>query len=488
MLAVKKVTGGYKGRNIVKDINFNVQAGEFFGILGPNGSGKTTLLKMISGALPISKGSIHLLGKDIFSYSAKERARLVAVLPQLTGDGFSYSVQETVLLGRYAHQSGLFQMMSQEDEAIVKEVMIQTGVFKFKQKSLHELSGGEQQRVFLAQALAQRPKVLLLDEPTNHLDLAYQKELLDFIKKMTIENKLTVISVFHDINLTSLYCDRILLIENGRMEMTGSPSEVITEEHIQHVYQTIVKEHFHPTIPKPQLALIPNQMNAEADIMINDMYLKQKGDCLVLESPIRLKTMSSAVMNPGVGWFQTFVNRHVSKNYSCENHHEEMAAFLTSEGFLPENTVGMMTAVMIEDAVSEFVMDDGFSLFIVVTAGVGNAVDVSKGDVHSSGFLPGTINTWVFINGELSDEAYIQAIATATEAKVKVLHDLKIEDPLTGTIATGTSTDSILIAATQKGKRLQYAGSVAPLGKVIGPAVYRCIKKAIEKTRERTVK
>lgn len=479
MLTVQGVTGGYNGRNILKDITFQVHEGEFFGILGPNGSGKTTLLKMISGLLPVRKGAIFVKNRSIQTYTPKEIAKVISVLPQLTGESFSYSVEETVMLGRYAHQKGWFQTSSKEDEEIVKEVMIQTGVFEFRHRSLHELSGGEQQRVFLAQALAQQPKILLLDELTNHLDLAYQKNLLDLIKKMTNEHKLAVISVFHDMNLAALYCDRILLMDNGRIKMIGTPSEVLTEEHIHHVFETMVKKHVHPTIPKPQLALIPEQMTEEV-VEIDETYLKRIDDGIVLESPIPLKTMSSAVLNSGVGWFQIFVNRYVSQDTICENHHEEMAAFLTSKGFPLSNTVGMMTAATMEGAAWEYVRSGGFSIFIVVTAGIGIDMDVSKGNVHSSEWLPGAIHTWIFMNGEMSDEAYIQAIATATEAKVKVLQDLEIQDSLTGTNATGIFKDSILIAATQKGNKLQSAGTSTPLGKALAKGVYHCIKKAME--------
>ncbi|GIN84985.1 putative ABC transporter ATP-binding protein YvrA [Heyndrickxia sporothermodurans] len=485
MLTIQGVTGGYNGRSIVKDVTFQIQEGEFFGVLGPNGSGKTTLLKMISGLLPLIGGSIQMIEKDLSSYSSKELAKIVAVLPQLSGEAFSYTVEEIVQLGRYAHQSGLFQSLTFNDDHIVEKVMKQTGVYEFKNKLLHELSGGEQQRVFLAQALAQQPKILLLDEPTNHLDLAYQKELLDLIKRMTKENRLTVLSVFHDMNLTALYCDRLLLINNGKAIKVGTPGEVIQEKLIQQVYDTQVKKHIHPIVPKPQLAIIPEKLNDDTMFVIDEKFLQRDEESLVLKSPLPLKAMSSAVINPGVGWFQTFVNRHVSKDYQCENHHEEMAEYLTAKGYPLTNTVGMMTAVMMEDAVWKYINSEGFSVFIVVTAGVGNAVDASRGVVHSSAYLPGTINTWIFVNGEISDEAYIQGIATATESKVKVLHDLNIKDPRTGTIATGTSTDSILVAATQKGEYLQYAGTIAPLGKVIGQGVYDCIVSAIKNSRTR---
>ena len=142
---------------------------------------------------------------------------MIAVLSQHSSQSFSYTVKETVSLGRYAHQKGLFQSWSKADEEVIQRVMKQIGVSRFQNKNIQELSGGEKQRVFLAQALAQEPEILLLDEPTNHLDLSYQKELLDFLKQWTSDNGLTVISIFHDLNLAGLYCDRLLLLENGRL-------------------------------------------------------------------------------------------------------------------------------------------------------------------------------------------------------------------------------------------------------------------------------
>jgi iron complex transport system ATP-binding protein len=132
--------------------------------------------------------------------------------------------------------------------------------------------------------------------------------------------------------------------------------------------------------------------------------------------------------------------------------------------------------------------EEDFSVFIVVTAGVSNAVDASKSMKYSRQISPGTINTWVFVSGELTEEAFIQSIMTATEAKAKAMSDLEVKDRITGTIATGTSTDSILIAATQRGQKLEYAGTITPLGKVIGKGVYECTSKAIWKSRKRVRK
>src|SRR5699024_3493662 len=151
MIEIKNISGGYFNESVLKDISFQVNKGELFGVIGPNGSGKTTLLKTISRILPLKQGEIRIKGKQVSKYSAQT---------------FSYTVKETVSLGRYAHQSGLFQSTSEEDESIIQDVMKQTGVFEYRNDPIDMLSGGERQRVFLAQALAQDPEILLLDEPT----------------------------------------------------------------------------------------------------------------------------------------------------------------------------------------------------------------------------------------------------------------------------------------------------------------------------------
>ena len=486
MLEVTELSGGYHNKVVLDSVSFHVNKGEFFGILGPNGSGKTTLLSMLSGILPYQNGSIRLKGKDVKEYSAKELAKVIAVLPQHSSLAFSYTVKETIALGRYAHQKGWFHTWSEEDEQIVQKVMKQTGVTDFSEYQFEELSGGERQRVLLAQALAQEPEILFLDEPTNHLDLSYQKGLLDLMKKMAIEEHLTVISIFHDLNLAGLYCDRLMLLDNGQIKANDIPDEVLKQEQIQQVYQTKLEKHPHPSFPRPQMFIVPEQHDTEKEYMvINEECLTLSDEMITLRSPISLRTMSSGVTGAGVGWHKTFVNRHVPLNYSHENHLEEMNDYLRRHGYEQTETVGMMTAVYLETVSYRFLQIDDFSLFVVVTAGVGNAVDASLADQHSSAPRPGTINTWLFINGHMAEEAFIHAIVTATEAKVKALHELEVKDPVTNTLATGTSTDSMLIAATQRGTKLQYAGTITPLGKLISRGVYDCTIEALEKSRRR---
>ncbi|MFB4473182.1 adenosylcobinamide amidohydrolase [Virgibacillus sp. SK37] len=486
MLEVQQISGGYSSESVLKDISFHVAKGELFGILGPNGSGKTTLLKMISGLLPFKEGSIFIKDKKLSQYSQKELAKIVAVLPQHSEHAFSYTVKETVSLGRYAHQSGFLQMWTETDEKIVQEVMKQTGVDVLQNKNLGQLSGGERQRVNLAQALAQEPEILLLDEPTNHLDLSYQKELLDILKTWTRDGMLTVISIFHDLNLAGLYCDRLLLLEKGMINIQNKTNEVLKEDRIQDVYQTDIKKFAHPRVPAPQITLLPKWEKEEVEaVNITSDMLQHCKHHIVLRSPIPLKTMSSGVVGSGLGWNQTFVNRHVDKGYSCSNHREEMMNYLREKGFDPLETVGMMTAVVLDDVSYKWMEHGGLSIFVVVTAGVGNAVDATHSESHSSEFIPGTINTWIFINAKITEEAFIQGMVTATEAKVRALEDQKVIDSVTGTYATGTSTDSILIAATQRGEQHDFAGTITALGKLISKAVYWCTRESIQKSQKR---
>lgn len=486
MLQIQHLHGGYGQENVLSDVSMEVHKGELFGVIGPNGSGKTTLLKMISGVVPFRDGEILIKGESLKKYSAKELAKVIAVLSQHSSQSFSYTVKETVSLGRYAHQKGFFKEWSETDERIVEEVMNWTGVSSFQDHSIGVLSGGERQRVFLAQALAQEPEVLLLDEPTNHLDLSYQKELLDLLKKWAREKSLTVVSIFHDLNLAGLYCDRLLLLQDGKIKRYDTPNEVLKQEIIEEVYHTELEKYPHPKVPAPQMVLLPEAYFLGKDEKVTDSYLSVTSQYISLKTPMPLRTMSSGVIGSGVGWHDTFVNRHVHKNYNCSNHREEMADYLRKNGFDPSQTVGMMTAVVTEDVVSRMYEENGCSILIVVTAGVGNAVDAAKSHEQKiDSQAPGTINTWVFVNGNLTEEAFIQSIMTATETKAKVLQDCRVLDPRTGTIATGTSTDSILIASTQKGRSFEFAGSITPLGSLIGKGVYQCTKEAIEKSKRR---
>lgn len=484
MLKVSHLSFQYGEKKVVQDISFSVKKGELIGILGPNGSGKTTLLKLISGILERESGEIVVKGKSIQDYKYKELASVIAVLSQHVQESFSYSVKEIVSLGRYAHQKGLFQSMSSDDTDIIEKVMKQTGVSSFRDMSIHELSGGEKQRVYLAQSLAQEPEILLLDEPTNHLDLSYQKELLDTLKKWTVEKGLTVVCIFHDLNLASLYCDRLLLLQEGKLEIDAPPVEVLIEERIKRVYQTSMQKTFHPTTSAPQIALLPQNGQVKS-ARVDQTHLEISEEYVKLVAPFPLKTLSSGVTGAGMGWHQHFINRHVDLTYQCDDYREEMNQYLVQRGLLSSATVGMMTAVFTEDAVYRYIEEKEISALIVVTAGFGNAVDARKASEHDSGLIPGTINIWAFVNGELSEQAFVQSVITITETKAAFLRDYEIKDKVTGTVATGTSTDSVLIAATQQGYAVEFAGTITLLGKMLSRGVFECLSEALSKTGRR---
>jgi iron complex transport system ATP-binding protein len=480
MLHVHQISVGYEDASVVDNIDFHVGTGEFFGILGPNGSGKTTLLKALSGILPHTAGTIQLNGKPLHDYSSKELAKLVAVLPQITSHSFSYRVKETVMLGRYPHQNGLFKSVSPLDEEIVQQALRQTGVEALQDRRLDELSGGEKQRVYLAQALAQEPKVILLDEPTNHLDLSYQKNLLELLKKQTIDQGLTVISIFHDLNLASLYCDRLIMLNKGETKIVDHPEEVLKEENIRDVYNTEVHKQAHPQVAKPQIVILPEDRASSETIRAGEGFLHVSPEMITYRSPVHMKCMSSGVTGSGFGWYKNVVNRCVSPHYDCTDYRQDMMNFLMENDLDPSFTVGMMTAVNLEDVAYDSYSMEGHSIFVVVTAGVGNAVDVTAAHEFPQERRPGTVNTWVFVNGRLSDEAFIEALVISTEAKVKAMQEQNVMDHRTNTLATGTPTDSILIASTHQGTSYPFAGSVTPLGRLIGKGVFETTKKAIQ--------
>ena len=216
MLNVTHLTCGYGGEPVVKDVSFRVREGERLCILGPNGCGKTTLLRSLAGLLPC-EGSVELAGNDLRKLPARQRARMLALMSQLSPAAFDYTVYETVMLGRYAHQRGgrLLSAGSERDRKAVEDSLNLTGAWELRDRLITELSGGQLQRVFLARAFAQEPRVILLDEPTNHLDLRCQAELTDSLRAWAKGPGRCVVGVFHDINLALSFADTVLLLDRG---------------------------------------------------------------------------------------------------------------------------------------------------------------------------------------------------------------------------------------------------------------------------------
>lgn len=254
MIQVRGLDKSYGSVPILRDIQFSVKKAEFFGIIGPNGSGKSTLLKMISGVASYDAGEVWVAGKSIQKYSRKELARILAVLEQESLPPIGFRVREVLEMGRFPYQNWLGE--EAEDAApLIDEIIRTLGLAELEDRTLDQLSGGEKQRVALGKALAQKPRLLLLDEPTTFLDIGYQIQLMDIVRKWQKTTQVTVVAVLHDLNLASLYCDRILLLNKGKQIKVGSPSEILQSSLIEDVYGTrpIVMEH--PVHLLPQIML-----------------------------------------------------------------------------------------------------------------------------------------------------------------------------------------------------------------------------------------
>ncbi|UOR10871.1 ABC transporter ATP-binding protein [Halobacillus amylolyticus] len=289
MIEVTNMTGGYETKPIVDHVDFQVNRGEFFGVVGPNGSGKTTLFKLMSGILPLWEGEVVIDRKPLEHYPRKQLARKVATLPQVQQSFFSYNVYETVMMGRYAYQSGFFKQPTERDKEVAEQVLEQTGLTDMYSLPLDHLSGGERQRVYLAQALVQEPDILLLDEPTNYLDFSYQKQLLDELKQLSLTNHLTVVSIFHDLNIASLYCDRLLLIDQGQITQIGKPEEVMQKPLLERVYHSSIDVHANPTLSSPQMNLLPDYFLDKTRTAIKPELVEATEEKVLVRTPSCLK-------------------------------------------------------------------------------------------------------------------------------------------------------------------------------------------------------
>lgn len=257
---IERLSCEYGDRRALNAINIAFERGMFTAIVGPNGSGKTTLLKALTRVIKPSEGAIFLDGKDAIRLGRKELARLMSVVPQETLHAFSFTALEVVLMGRTPHL-GRLQLEGPRDFEVAKSAMQRTSIWHLRDRPVTELSGGEKQRVMVAQALAQEPKALLLDEPTLHLDLNHQLELMNVFKQLSREG-MTIVAVLHDLNLAACYADMIALVKEGTVVDVGTVEEALTTSKIRSIFGIDVLIDRHPATKRPRITLLPKMENS----------------------------------------------------------------------------------------------------------------------------------------------------------------------------------------------------------------------------------
>ena len=241
MIEVENLTVRYGDKTVLDGVSFTLKDGEWLMVVGPNGAGKSTLIGAISQSVAYT-GRVRIDGKDAAKLRPAVLARKLGVLSQNHAVGYSFTVEEVVHLGRYSYGSGLFSG-GPEDGAAVEAALERTGLTELRDHSVLTLSGGELQRVFLAQMIAQDPAAMLLDEPTNHLDLVFQRQIFSLVQQWVAEEGRAVLSVVHDLSLARAYGSKALLLDRGRQVAWGPTAEVLDREHLRQVYRMDVVDH-----------------------------------------------------------------------------------------------------------------------------------------------------------------------------------------------------------------------------------------------------
>jgi iron complex transport system ATP-binding protein len=255
MIEVRSISFRYHKDWVLQDVSFRVEKGEFIGVIGPNGSGKSTLLKILYRLLSPQQGEVFYELVPLKRMNRTDIAKKVAVVPQEAHLLFPFRVMQIVLMGRSPYL-GNMMFERERDLEIARKAMEWTKIFPFSERPIDELSGGERKRVFIARALAQEPEVILLDEPTTNLDIHHQIDFLDLILTLNRERGLTIVMASHDMNIASEFCDRLILLQEGRIYKMGTPGEVITQENIERVYGCEVWVDQNPVSGMPRINLL----------------------------------------------------------------------------------------------------------------------------------------------------------------------------------------------------------------------------------------
>jgi iron complex transport system ATP-binding protein len=250
MLKIERLSVSYGTRRVLHGISLEVKTGEVVALIGPNGAGKSTLVRAASGVIPLLGGKIRTNGDDLAALPPMRRARYLAVVPQAVSLPPAFTAWETVLMGRTPYLNFLGQT-SAADEDLARRALERVKALDLAERRVGELSGGEQQRVLLARALAQSTPILLLDEPTAHLDLQHQVSLMETVRQLAHRDGLAVLIALHDLNLAARYADRVALLVQGEIKAVGTPRQVLTPELISAAYHLPVSVIPHPFVDAP---------------------------------------------------------------------------------------------------------------------------------------------------------------------------------------------------------------------------------------------
>ena len=248
IISVQQFSFAYEEKLILDDINLSIAEGEYTAMIGPNGAGKSTLLKCLNRILKRGKGRIRLFDRNIEEYTQKELARLIGYVPQTREQVFPYTVYDFVLMGRYPYMSPLARVKN-EDRRVVDEALEMCGIGQFAERSIQQLSGGERQKVYLAAALAQQPKILLLDEPTAHLDPKYHMEIQETICQVSRKMNITVLHVTHDLNYLLYWSQKVVALNDGRICFCDVPQKILEDDHLHKTFGTRFLTVAHPNRP-----------------------------------------------------------------------------------------------------------------------------------------------------------------------------------------------------------------------------------------------
>ena len=257
LIEAENLSAGYDTNPVLRNIDFKLFSGEFVGLIGPNGCGKSTLLRAITRILKPMTGEVRLEGKALSLWSANENAKRVAFVPQSELASFDFTVQDLVLMGRHPHLPP-YRGETERDFQIVAEALKETDIAHLADRPITRLSGGEHRRALVARAIAQQTPILLLDEPTAHLDITHQAELLILLQHLKTSRNVGVLAALHDLNQAAEFCDRLILLSEGKLLASGPPEEVLRQDVLREAYCAEIQIGSNPITGRPMiLALKP---------------------------------------------------------------------------------------------------------------------------------------------------------------------------------------------------------------------------------------